>query len=380
MIKSNNLLEKINNAIQQVYHSYNEAKRQRFAKKELKDNKEFKKTGKKFKKQKPKRRNIAILKDYLRKAGYEYADERKLSSKVMKIAILLSALFSIVVVIMMVITKGRLISTLIYLVGAWTAVFGLAIGLMWIFIYVFLDLKIFQRTKQVEDVLPDFLQLTSANISAGMPIDQALWYAVRPRFGVLAKEIEEVAKSTIAGKGLEEALKEFSDKYDSVILRRSVSLIIEGMKAGGELADLLSKIAIDIQETKLMKKEIAASIMTYVIFISFATIAAAPFLFALSTQLLQIVQGIMSSIDLTGASSGTFSISMSGDSIAIGDFKIFSVLALTVSAIFSACIVSTIQKGNIKEGMKYIPIFVIISLTLYFVANLIVSTMMSGFI
>ena len=42
-------------------------------------------------------------------------------------------------------------------------------------------------------VLADFLGLTSSNISAGMPIDRALWFAVRPKFGILAREIEEVA-------------------------------------------------------------------------------------------------------------------------------------------------------------------------------------------
>jgi pilus assembly protein TadC len=68
----------------------------------------------------------------------------------------------------------------------------LFISLLVVFFYF--DYKIYQRTKEIEEVLPEFLQLTSANISAGMTIDRALWFAVRPKFGVLAKEIEEVAK------------------------------------------------------------------------------------------------------------------------------------------------------------------------------------------
>ncbi|NQU98410.1 type II secretion system F family protein [Candidatus Woesearchaeota archaeon] len=377
-----NPFKKIVDGINEIHHRFFEAKRKRLLKQELKGEKEetTQQRKKRKKKQRPKRRNIIILEDYLRKAGYEYTDEKKLSSLVMKLAIISVAAFSIVIIVLMIITKGSVLSTLVYLAGAWTAVFGFVLAFLWIVIYAFLDLRIYRRTMEVEDVLPDFLQLTSANISAGMPIDQALWFAVRPRFGVLAKEIEEVAKSTIAGEDLEEALTNFSRKYDSIILKRSVSLIIEGMRAGGELADLLSKVSIDIQETKLMKKDIAASIMTYVIFISFASVAAAPFLFALSTQLLAIVQGIMGSIDLGGVSTGAFKLSVSGDSIDIKDFKIFSVLALSVSAIFSAAIVSTIQNGNVKEGLKYIPIFLVIALTLYFIANLIVGNLMSGFI
>ena len=77
------------------------------------------------------------------------------------------------------------------------------------------------------ELLTRLMKLTSANISAGMPIDQALWFAVRPKFGVLAKEIEEVAKSTIAGADLQTALIDFTKKYNSKILKRSINLIIE---------------------------------------------------------------------------------------------------------------------------------------------------------
>lgn len=332
------------------------------------------------KKKKPKRRNLSIIKDYLLQAGYEYVDERKFSRRVRNIAIIIVSILTLISIGAFFLLETPLSRIPVILITLWTLVFGVILGLIWLIIYAYLDMRIYQRTKQVEDVLPDFLQLTSANISAGMPIDQALWFSVRPKFGVLAKEIEEVAKSTIAGADLQTALVDFTKKYNSKILKRSINLIIEGMRAGGELAELLSKVAIDIQDTKLMKKEIAASVMTYVIFIAFASVAAAPVLFALSTQLLDVVQSIMGTIDLGNVSTGAFKISVSGDSIDITDFKIFSVLALSVSSIFSASIVSVIRTGSVKDGFKFIPIFLIISLTIYFIANLAVGTMMSGFI
>jgi len=125
---------------------------------------------------------------------------------------------------------------------------------LWAVLYVTLDLIIFQRKRSVEAVLPDFLLLTAANIRAGMPIDRALWFAVRPRFGVLAKEIEIVAKQTLSGEDLNSALTNFSDKYDSQMLKRSVSLLIEGVEAGGEIGELLEKIAVNIQENTILKK------------------------------------------------------------------------------------------------------------------------------
>ena len=56
-------------------------------------------------------------------------------------------------------------------------------------VYAYLVLRIEDRKNKIEAVLPDFLQLASANVRAGMPIDRALWFAARPEFGLLSQEV-----------------------------------------------------------------------------------------------------------------------------------------------------------------------------------------------
>jgi pilus assembly protein TadC len=262
----------------------------------------------------------------------------------------------------------------------WTVVF-LAIYLLTVLIvFVYLDIRMYQHVKEIEENLPDFLQLASANISAGMTVDRALWYAIRPKFGILAVEMENVAKSTIVGDDLEKALVKLGQKYDSRMLRETINLLVEGIQSGGEIAILLSKLSTNIKETQLMRKEIGASVTTYAIFIGAATVVAAPALFALSTQLLTIIQKIFGSIviDKSAGSSGAFSLSLSGDSIKISDFKKFAVLVLVISSFFSAAIISVIQKGSVKDGIKTIPIFIIVSLILYYGAMALFSSMLGG--
>lgn len=252
--------------------------------------------------------------------------------------------------------------------------------LFWGIFYFVIDFKIYNRRKEVEEVLPDFLQLASANLNAGMPIDQALWFAVRPRFGILAKEIEEVAKSTIVGEDLGPALTKFSNKYDSVMLKRTVNLILEGLEAGGEIGPLLNKISIDIQETRILRKDMAANVTTYVIFISAATLFAAPFLFALSGQLLSIIQNLVSNINIPKEAGGGAMMSMSFSSTAITmhDFNIFAIATLTVTAFFSAVIISTIKYGNVKDGIKYIPIYIAITVILYLILSKALAYFLGG--
>ena len=127
-------------------------------------------------------------------------------------------------------------SFILALIEYWLLSLLISLVIILFFAYSLITVRNVKRKKEVEEVLPDYLQLVSANLNAGMPIDQALWYAVRERFGILNEEIEIIARKTLSGEDLEQALVEFSEKYDSEILKKSIVLLIEGLKAGGELS------------------------------------------------------------------------------------------------------------------------------------------------
>jgi archaellum biogenesis protein FlaJ (TadC family) len=251
--------------------------------------------------------------------------------------------------------------------------------LVWCVFYIYLDVAIFKRRQKLEEVLPDFLQLVSTNIRAGMATDQALWFAVRPRFGILSKEIEEVAKRSLAGESLDTALHHFVAKYDSKVLERSINLLVEGIRAGGEIGSLLNKISSNIQETNIMKKEMAANVMTYVIFITFATVIAAPFLFGMAYQMIDVIQEVFSKVDIAPEASSGFPVSISGSAISMADFRNFAVISLLITSLFSAMIVSVIKKGNVKSGIRYIPVFMVCSVALFFLVVKLFSYFVGGF-
>ena len=59
-------------------------------------------------------------------------------------------------------------------------------------------------------------------------------------------------------------------------LERTIDLIIEGIRGGGQLVALLEENANDIRRRQAMKKEIKANTMMYAIFIAFAGCLGAP--------------------------------------------------------------------------------------------------------
>jgi Flp pilus assembly protein TadB len=300
-----------------------------------------------------------------------------LSNKLFNSSIIINMLLSAYFLYFFSVNEGySILYVLLIMAVVWTLGFAALLLVLWLLSYVVIDFAIYNRKVGVEDVFPDFLQLTSANIRAGMPIDQALWHAIRPNFGVLAKEMEDVAKKTMSGVDLEIGLTEFAKKYDSRLIQSSVSLLIEGLSAGGEIGELLDRIASNIQESKTMQKEMAASVTTYAIFISFAALGAAPFLLALSNQLLIIIDNIISSIDVPETSSA-MAISFSQVGVTPSDFMIFAITTLSITSLLSAAIVATIKKGDIKAGVKYIPTFLVTALVFFLLLNYLLGLAMA---
>ncbi|MDO8740979.1 MAG: type II secretion system F family protein [Candidatus Woesearchaeota archaeon] len=333
----------------------------------------------KTREEKKKERKRLKLRAYLERAGLAL-EEHNISKWIFDFCVLINLAISFYLMYFFSVNLGYTLAYVIFtMFFLWIFVFIAILLLLWLIFYVFLDLKIFKRKVTIEQVLPDFLQLTASNVRAGMPIDRALWSAIRPRFGVLAKEVEDVAKETMTGEDLEAALQRFSDRYDSDTLKRSVTLIIEGIGSGGEIADLLNKIALNIKESQTIKKEMSANVTTYMIFISFATVLAAPFLFALSNQLL-IVINKMTGIAGAGASSAAvgFPISFSNVAITPADFKIFAICSLLVTSFFSAIIVAIINKGDVKSGIKYVPVFMIVTLLIFLGVSIVLERLLGG--
>ena len=143
--------------------------------------------------------------------------------------------------------------------------------------------------------------------------------------------------------------------------------MISEFEGGGNIAELIDKIVENFKESKALKEDIAASVVTYAIFIAALVIVIAPLLFALSFNLLTIILGFVAK--LAAATSRAESLPFAFKEVAVNPdaFKYFSIAAISVISFFSSLIMSIVEKGSIKSGLKYIPIFLASSLVMYFI-------------
>ena len=263
---------------------------------------------------------------------------------------------------------------------SWFAIQILLATFIILVIYFYVDLQIFFRTKKMEEMLPEFLQVVSSNLKGGMTFENALLGSINPRFDVLANEMAEVSKKVMTGHDVSKALSELGQKYDSPMLKRTIDLMISEIESGGAIADLIDKIVENIRELKVLKEEISASAVGYTIFIGAIVIVIAPLLFSLSFHLLIVILSFVSRVAAATSTVGVLPLTIIEVVVDPDNFKIFSILSLVVISFFSSLIVSTVEKGNIKSGLKYIPIFLIGSLVLYFVFMKVLSFVFSGLI
>ena len=124
------------------------------------------------------------LRFYLEKASLGI-DPDTISKKIFNICVIINLIISALLIYHFSTTYGITWTTILASIAAlWILVFVVLLFILWALFYLTVDLKIFKRKTDIEEVLPDYLQLTASNINAGMTIDKSWWYAVRPKFGV----------------------------------------------------------------------------------------------------------------------------------------------------------------------------------------------------
>ncbi len=249
-------------------------------------------------------------------------------------------------------------------------------------VYLWLVLSTDAKGKFVESVLPDALQLMASNLRAGFTTDRALLLAARPEFGPLQEEINRIGKEITTGTDIDDALLDMTNRIKSENLEKTMLLIVTGLRAGGELAPLLEQTAENLRARKQVERRIVSSISTYIIFIFAAIAFGAPLLFGLSSFLVEVLNNIMSNIDLSGTegvASAAVPLKLSAETLIDPSFVImYAIISLIALSVLGSLVLGLISKGKEKEGVRYIPILIAVSLSVFFLARFVVKKLLGG--
>ncbi len=262
------------------------------------------------------------------------------------------------------------------------ALLGLASAAIYeIMLYVVLEFKVEQRKDFVEGILPDYLQITAANVRSGISLDKAMTLAARPEFKYFSDDVTLMSKQLYAGETMQNGLIGLGKHYRSVQLQHTIRMMTEAIMYGGGMTDLLNQIAKDLRNQQMVQKEISGQLFMYSIFITFAAIIGAPVMYALTTQMMTITDTVWAGILKQNPgglpTAGISFLRPSPPKITILQYHSFALAAILIITGFGAFIVSSISTGSAIKGIRYLPLFIIVGLAVFFIVGTVIGGLFS---
>ncbi|MGD0729349.1 MAG: type II secretion system F family protein [Candidatus Micrarchaeaceae archaeon] len=278
------------------------------------------------------------------------------------------------------------VAFIIYILGygsLFAAAGGIGSGAIFIVVtYMLLEFKIDARKTKLEEMLPDYLQISSANLRSGIALDRAMLLAARPEFTFLSEDVKEMNRRIFGGENFDNALRELTTKYRSYQLSHAIRMILESLRYGGAMADLLEQISKDMRNQQLTQKEVSGQLFMYSIFIAFAGLIAAPVLYGLTSQMIvvtdEVWKGILTQNPGGLPTTGISFLKPSPPKITPQTYHDFSLVSIIIITGFASLIMSAISSGSAIKGLKYLPVFIIIGIMIFFVMQAIIASMFAS--
>jgi flagellar protein FlaJ len=206
--------------------------------------------------------------------------------------------------------------------------------------------------KQNEERFLEFIRNIVENVKAGTPISISIINVRNQDYGSLTPHIKKLANQIAVGIPVKQALINFGNYVGSPGIKKSISLISQADRAGGDIEEILESVANSVNEVEKLRKERKNSISNLVVegYIIF-------FIFVIIILVMQI-----KIIPLTGE------ISQSDD---FDPTKLAAPLfyLLIAQGVFAGLVIGKLAEGKIKAGVKHSFITTVLSLTIYAVAR-----------
>ncbi len=132
-------------------------------------------------------------------------------------------------------------------------ILGMLIGIVPVSAYEYFR---FSRFKRMEDSFPRFMKDFSEAVKGGMTIPQALTMVAQIDYGPLSKEIRKADHQVSWGLPFPKAMQRFAERIKgSSIMKQSFTIINESFVSGGDIANTMNSIAMNIGLIKEIEDE-----------------------------------------------------------------------------------------------------------------------------
>lgn len=228
-----------------------------------------------------------------------------------------------------------------------------------------------QKTKITQEKELMFLEFTRnlvESVKTGTSISKSLTNLKKKSFGSLTPHIEKLANQIAMGIPLKTALEIFAEDVNNPTVSRTVTLIGQAEKAGGNITSILEAVAKAVNMTDKLKKERRSAISTlvvqgYIIFVVFIVI-----ILVMQFYIIPMISGIANVGSLGAAGINTPG---SGGGISASEVSQAFLYLLLIQGLFSGLVIGKLSEGDIKSGLKHSFTLIVMAFLISTVANLL---------
>lgn len=197
-----------------------------------------------------------------------------------------------------------------------------------------------RRRSEIEDGMADALHHMAVSVRTGLVLESVIQEIANADYGALSEEFSRVILEIRKGRPLKDALLAFGRRTGSKTLQRVMSLVIEGIEAGGPIADVLDEVSDNMRAIKMIQRERKTSTSQQISFLAMASLIAGPF-----------VMGVVGALpEVMAAVAGEMSDLPLGELVGVRTALTFYVFAQAAAA---GLMMGVVMYGDIKKGLKF---------------------------
>ncbi len=133
--------------------------------------------------------------------------------------------------------------------------------------YIHVEAK---RIKKAEETFPELLRDLAQAKKAGLSLVDAFTLTSEVDYGVLTETMRTIATQLTWGVSFDQAMGLLAKRFPTPMIKRSVNMVIEGYRVGGDVALVLKVAADDALELKTLELKRVGELAPYII-ISYLT-------------------------------------------------------------------------------------------------------------
>ena len=207
-----------------------------------------------------------------------------------------------------------------------------------------------KRQKEIELKFLEFIRSLVESVKSGISIPNSVIHIAKKDYGALQPYVQKLANQIEWGIPTRKALTTFGYDTENVVIKRSISIMVEAEKSGGDITDVLTSVVESVLNVKKIKEERKAStfsqvIQGYVVFFIFIGI-----MLVLQLWLFPKITGLSSNL-----AEGLGSL---GVSEGFNLDRIFFSLII-VQGFFAGIMIGKFSEGTLKRGLLHSAVLIV---------------------